>query len=769
MESLSCRLTRYLENRTFWRCLTLTLLLLFLPFYWALASRLPFDLTWDMDLFTVNDALSMNSGQFPTHIDHPKFGMHLLASWSLAAGRALGWVSAANFTELAQAPSPLLVIAEIDLFLRRFEALGIWLSFLLALGLLWRLFPRQRLLPLLAIPLLGLQMGMIYCSMAMRTEACSIFFLLLGLFLFVVLAQAGLRQRRLAYESLAWLAGGFCFGLALLTKLQAIVAMPFFLGVCAYLYARPEPAEALSDQPDTRSDEALTPSLRRGVLLLFGLSLLMWGAVAVWAWQQPTLPGAAPVLIPLRAYREGNLSLGQFLAHLKLQLVWLLLLASPLVCLLLAKLKTLRRLVNVYPLFWVGLFAAFGSPWLAYAGKAHGLSLGWTYLLQMIQSCLWTDTNASTTSAAGAFLPTLEFLFATDQLYLLLALTALAMAGFQLLTLDKAKRKSALILCLVIFFSGVMGILFGSRPLIRDTIWFKFLGSLSTLILIGQILPALSSILLRRVLLLLVLLLPLCAWWSLPETLDQIHWYYAKFVFSRYGAMADAVWTQPGMGYPATIARAYGTRLQAPQDADLARLRQAVAQARQAEVLKTAIAQHFIGAKPPLRALGLAEAGFAVWNQPQGWARFTQIAPELRGSTLINLIVFESEAARQGRHELRAIWDPELLLCLSRSDYQRLFQLAPQGPAPLTIRTEGGLIAYYPITLGVNHPANAASLATYPYFSRFDFGWFHALKSPAFLLLRQSHADATEYPNWPDMEFLLELSDQTEKAEKAAQ
>ncbi|MEZ0369610.1 MAG: hypothetical protein ACAI44_11025 [Candidatus Sericytochromatia bacterium] len=800
---LIARITRSCSHSSLRAGLVVGLLLGFLWLYLSLTRVFPFDLAWDMDMLTVHDALLLNSQQLPQHVDHPKFAMHLISAGALAAGQQLGLVSVSDFAGLRQSPSPMLCIAELTLFLRAVEAVVVWLILVLATALLWRLFPRQHLLRLAAIPLLGLQVGLLYCAMTTRTEAFSIFFLLLGLLLFSSLYTSALRQRRLALEVLAWLLGGFGFGLALLTKLQAIMAAPFFLIVCFYLYSRPASDETADDETpnvgtpgeDPSNDEnppekapadapplwpasngALPSTLQQAIPLLLGLSLLLWSLLAWLAWQTPSLPGLPPVLIPLRDFSAGKLGLAQFLPHLKLQIVWLVLLASAWLSLALARFRPHsphRRFLLLYPLFWCGLLWAFATPLLVAGFRSQGLSRGWQYLLQMAQSCIWTDTNAATAATAGSFSTTLTFALVTNKNYLLLALAAGVIAGY--LLLQPAERSIGLKACLASFFAGTFVLLVGSRAMLRDTIWFEFLGSLSVLILIHHCWPGLRRIPLLQTLLVLCLLIPSCSnGLNLAAAKDQVYVYFAPFQSARYAALVDAFFAKHDMDLPQLFMAAYGQKLFPPDNSDRDILRRAVEQARLLGPLQQIVDLQFINLKVPVRALGLAEPGFPVWSDGTGWARFMGMADFLRGSTLVNPELLPDTSAHSwlgmndqaplnqrwikttggSRIAIYPTWDMQVLICVSRTDYQRLFQLPPPGPAPLQIAVGAHSEGFYPLQIVGDHTLSIVKSLSG--FTEFDRKWLHGFRYPPFFLVRNGNAWGPDFPRWANMEALIE-------------
>lgn len=740
----------------------------FFCWYAFLSQILPFDLPFDMDVITANDVLLINSGQYPLHIDHPKFGMHLLTSAGVALSRWGQMISVANFADLSQSPSPLLCIAELILFLRRFEAGFVWLLLVLALTSLWSLFPRQRLLWLLAVPLLGLQTGLIYSAMVLRTEAFSVFFLLLGLCVFCGLYRLARYSHRLAPEIAAWLLTGFCFGLAQLTKLQAIIAAPLLLAICLYVYLQP-PAENPSPVPE------LPQTFHRPIQLLFGLGALIWLGLAVLAWRQPLLPGMAPKLIPLADFETGQLSLMALLSHLKLQLLWLLLLSSaalsPLASRWLGRWPALQRSARLYPLFWLGLFTAFAAPMAVYIAQPQGLSHGWTYLLQMTQSCLWTDTNATTNGSAGNLLTTLSYVWIAERPYLWLAVAALVLALYALRTRTQPGHKPAQIAALLVFLTGAVALLACSRGNLRDAIWYQFLGNLSLMILIQQTWTLYGTRRLMRVLLSLSVLLPAgLSAWELPLTLDQVYLYFSRQKSYRYSTLISADYATPEMAYPQTMMDAYGRYSYPPdgplppderylfpppgspqaQDRDL--VRRAVAQARLLEPLRKLADLHFINRRLPVSALGLASPRFPVWRQNGAWVRFKSLPPELEGSLLINP-AFATDAKRPSW--IDTAWDSDLLLCIAGKDYRRLFGIAPPKTEQPVRLSQGDItLDYYPIAIKGDYSREGIGKAI-PYFSRFSTGWLEQLGTPAFFLLRNGQGWGTEYPNWSNLEALL--------------
>lgn len=736
------------------------LLLLLLGYFLLLSQQFAFDTAPDMDLMSVHDALLVNSGLAPLHTDHPRFVMQILSSWSVGLARGLGLVSVANLQELGQSPSPILPIAELIMFLRACEAGIVWLLLVLTIRLLWRLFPRQRLLHFLALPLLGFETGLLHCAMILRTEVFSILILLIGLNSFESLLSLSARRSKFWPEALAWLLAGFSLGLAILTKLQAILAAPFFFACGGYIYIRY--AARLS---------AVPARLRQLVAPIFGASLLLWLGLAWLAHQTPTLPGCSALLFTPEA---GELSLKTLLAHMKLQLVWLVLLAS--FGLLPALAWALRRAwpklhqrSPLYCLLGCGLLWAFAAPILTYAGQARGLEHSWAYLLQMTQSVLWTDTSATTSSTAGALASTLPFTWASDRNYPLLAGAGLMFLLLMLIQPGSKRRIQPL--CLGLLIGGDILLLAGARPLLRDMIWFDFLGTLGLLLLLNQSWESLANRRFLRGLLMLCLGLPaLFRTEQLPQALDQIYLNYAPYRSGQFTILANAPCALPEMPYPRLMAAAYGEKLTPPDNPDRDRLRLAVDQARLIGPLRPLADWPFLGRKLPVRALGLASPGLPAWKRDTTWARFSRVESSLNGSLLINPLQLEANARpwswigvnehaplaerwikTTGRQELALFptGDTQLLICLSQPDYERLFLYQLQGPPMLEISLGSSRIPYYVMQIRPSKNVDIHwELAGY---STLSLDWLGSLQNPPFFLIHHGQGWG---PAWPDWELV---------------
>lgn len=745
------------QFKSFYAPLTLVLLTGFWCFYQSLSHYLPFDWPWDMDLMTVNDTLLINSGQLPLHVDHPKFGMHLAMSLALRIGHFLQLVSVGDFSELRMSPSPLLCIAELTQFLRSFEAGICWLMLLLAALLLWRLFPRDPWLHLLGLLLMGFQTGLIYPSLVMRTETFSVLWLLIGMLWFCWLYQRSQARGQPGLEILAWLGGGLGCGLAIITKLQAIQSLPLFWLLAVFLYLR-DSAPAATPAP-------LPP---KRMLLALSLSMAIWAALGWLAWRSPSFVGQPPTLVPLQELAAGHLSPAQLLPDLKLQLAWLLLVTAVLLSPLLARFcppSPLERLLSLLPLFWIGLVLAFFTPLITYLGQAQSLQLGWKLMLQDVQAVLWTNTNASTSFTAGAAGSNLAFVYNTHRGFLLLILGVPVLGVYLLGRLNKAERKLQLA-ALGSFCAGAPLLLLCSRPVHRDTIWFEFLGSLSALLLLHQSWASYKSQRLFQSLLMLCLLGSIgSSAGQLPWTLDQLSLYFSKFLVLKNRPLVTALYSQPGMDYPEIILNAYTHQIYPPDESKRDLLRMAVTQARGFAELKHQVRLHFIGQQPPVRALGLAEIGFPAWSKADVWSRFEQLAPELRGSLLIDPAAIARSQPAQAAGELMPIWSSDSLLCISASDYQQLFQLKPERAAPISLRQGQTRLEYYPIELTGDYDIQLKTQQTQIiYYHRFPLAWLARLQHPPFFLLHGGGGWGPEYPSWSNLQQLLTPENQPEPA-----
>ena len=745
------------------------LIFAFAILYLSLPRMLPFDMTWDMDMTTVQDALLVNSGRLPLHLDHPKFVMHLLTAGALRLGTCLGWISVANLADLAQSPSPMLCAAELVMYLRSFQACFVWLILLLALGILFCLFPRHKGLLLLAAPVLGLQTSLIYGAVTTRTEIFSVFFLLLGLLLFAWLAQLARRRQSLVYEVWAWLLGGFFTGLALINKVQTLTALPLFLGICAYICLRETGFES-------RDARQLPRRLTRAAPALLALLLLAWMALAWQAWYLPPLPGGMPNLIPLQDFLNHELSLGALLSHLKLQIFWAALLSSVWIGLLLAGLKPFRpfaRLLRFYPLFWLGLLPAFALPLFAYLGSPDGLSKSWTFTLQMAKSCIWTDTNTSSTLKAGSVLPTLEFVLSSERGYLLLLGLALGLLIY-LMVLNPAKRAELRLLGLSLG-AGLVVLFIGARPILRDSLWFEFLGVLGLLILFNHSWALLQTRNLARTVLGLGLGLFCCsALVNFAASLDQIALYFIPINSSSYGALLTSGFHPPGQEFPEIFRQAYGPNLYAPKQADNNRLRRAVEQARMLTPIRQLADIPFLNRRLPVKALGLAEPHFPIWQSQGHWARFESLAPSLSGSILVNPALLQPQgsfrdwigmnerAPLSERHikasggdalSLLSTWDAPLLFCLSKTDYERLFQILPAEKPALRIVLGEHHEDYYPLRIQGDEKAPINSQITG--YTEIKLSWLKQFRYQPFFLIQPGKDWGDDYQRWSYLENML--------------
>lgn len=733
------------------------LLLLLLGYFLLLSQQFAFDTAPDMDLMSAHDALLVNSGLAPLHTDHPRFGMQLLSSWSVGIARGLKLISVANLPELGQSPSPILPMAELIMFLRAGEAVIVWLLLVLTIRLLWRLFPRQRLLHFFALPLLGFETGLLHCAMILRTEVFSILILLIGLNGFEALLSLSARRSRFWPEALAWLLAGFSLGLAMLTKLQAILAAPFFFACGGYIYTRY--AAGLSKVP-ARLRQLMPP--------IFGLSLLLWLGLAWLAHQTPTLPGCSALLYSPAA---DELNLKTLLAHMKLQLVWLALLASfgLVPALAWARRRAWPRLhqrSSLYGLLGCGMLWSFAAPMLTYAGQAQGLAHSWSYLLQLTQSVIWTDTSATTSSTAGALAATLQFTWASDRNYPLLAGAGLMFLLLMLMQSQPKQRRQEI--CLGLLLAGDLLLLAGARPLLRDMIWFDFLGTLGLLLLLNQSWDKLASRRFLRGLLILCLGLPaLFRTAQLPQTLDQIYLNYAPYRSGQFVLLANAPCALPEMPYPRLMAAAYGAKLTPPDNSDRDRLRLAVDQARLIGPLRQLADWPFLGRQLPVRALGLASPGLPAWKHDTSWARFSRVENALNGSLLIDPLQLEANARpwswigvnehaplaerwikTTGRQELALFpnGDTQLLICVSQPDYDRQFFYQLQGPPMLEISLGASRIPYYVMQI---RPAKNVDihweLAGY---STLSLDWLRSLEHPPFFLLHHGQGWGPAWPDW---------------------
>lgn len=621
------------------RALLLLALLTALGLFWhyqLLARALPFDSIWDMDITAAQDVLLLNSGEPPSHLDHPTYVMNLLQAAEAGLMHRTKQLSAANLGQLENAPQPLLGLAELTDKLRSLHALAAWLLVVLLALLLWRIYPAQPTLALLALPLLGLQAGPLYNAYTMRTELYSVLLLAVGLWLTHALWQPGSapspwRQR------LTVLLLGLLLGLALLNKIQALSLVFLLPAFGLFCYIRWQ--ASIAETPDIPATE---PQPNRSGLPIFSLSLLLFAGLAGFALTAPVLPGRVVATV---AWNEVLHGLPGTLGRLKVQFFWLGLIASGGLALGLR-----RRLsppwaggLSLWPLFCAGTLLAFVLPLFSLLGHADGLHKGLIYTANLMHATVWIDA-ALFSAGANASAQTLSFALAHRPDLLLLPLAALlvlALAAWQ----QPSRRQAYLGLCATIV-ACLLTLVLGNRPLLRDTLWFELWCSWAGLLGLGEILTSPARTwrpAIRALPLLCVGVISANCLFLAPRESEAIYLYNSTH--GEDGAPYDYFLTK------SVYLRGdnpYARIFDSVFDEDMLRVRRAISQARDWESLHSRMRRPFLNADLPLGSIGLMAPRFAAWKADQSWAHFDKVPAGLEDTAFVALRDIRPHPRSQG-------------------------------------------------------------------------------------------------------------------------
>lgn len=181
------------------------------------ASSLPFYHAWDMDLTTLHDLLLMQSGWFPTHMNHPGLGMYWIFLWAQKIAQWIQFLTPVNIETLFDSYQPLTVLAEQMDFLRQMNALmGVMVGIVCWQSLeILKLSRWSSLFALVAALFLpGIWRFDLYL---IRTETYAIFFWCIAFMYVVLCAQA----KTWAQANRFALLSGFFAALSFFTKIQS--------------------------------------------------------------------------------------------------------------------------------------------------------------------------------------------------------------------------------------------------------------------------------------------------------------------------------------------------------------------------------------------------------------------------------------------------------------------------------------------------------------------------------------------------------------------
>lgn len=253
--------------------------------YFRVSQAYPFYYAWDMDWTTTLDALLLQSGELPHHVNHTGFGMYLVLAWTHRLASALGHVSLRDMSDLAGPGNPLVGIAELADFFRAHTPLvlaAVALAQVVALSWIARLATagdaarasvvRAAPFLLLVLLLVGVQDSAVYHAAFIRTEVYSLLFWSLAL----AAGVAALRARSRRTGALRFGLCGLLLALSWTTKLQSLLLVGWLLLLLLLLR---ELRGARS--PVVRVEPAAGPGrFVPGLCLFAAVGLLVGGAAA---------------------------------------------------------------------------------------------------------------------------------------------------------------------------------------------------------------------------------------------------------------------------------------------------------------------------------------------------------------------------------------------------------------------------------------------------------------------------------------------------------
>ncbi|WP_027191582.1 hypothetical protein [Fundidesulfovibrio putealis] len=414
-------------------------------FYFKANASYSWHFIWDMDLATVLDAIVIQSGYHPDHVNHSGFGMYLLLNCLIGLFNSAGVLSAVSLEGLSQSLNPLSCVAELTDFIRMVSPAVCLASVMLLSAFFFLSFRASLMMTALALLALSTQHSFIYHSTMNRTELFSILYWALGLFSMASSYSFSSPRSRTVWILIA----GCCMGLAILTKLQSFIYVlmaPAMVMLVRRLLCRPVLPFTLSP-----SREGLGRLAALGVF-----NLIFFAGTLALARFQELPPGVWSF-----TEKYGLTSFGLLLL--------LIFIASPIV-LWWARIRTRHDSLPTGLARWTCIMeTGFLAAYLLHFAVLTSVIAGWQYLLADLKMTFFRAPLYTPLSLAEYWSQLSRIaLYAPSTL----ALHLLALAS--LLYFGRARLpKAAQLLCPVVTFAALACAVLSSRPILRDMLWFE--------------------------------------------------------------------------------------------------------------------------------------------------------------------------------------------------------------------------------------------------------------------------------------------------------
>lgn len=429
------------------------------------SQQFPFYFMFDMDLSSVTESLSIQSGKRPDIIMHPGFGMYVIQTAAHWLGVKAGILPPVlTYAQLNQSPEPLLVVAALTDFFRSLSpvlavgtALFLWMACLVA-------FRPARIAAVgwLAV-LLSLESFSYQCAF-IRSELYSVFFWSIAVFLLACSAGRNVSAR----ISVTYIVAGCLLGLSMLTKIQVL----FLLAVSPLLHL-----VFVTVRVHPKCGDVNPPPLHRFRLLGLALVFLACILAAGLLFEVYRTPLASFMMIS-----DHSLTLSP-LGYALLILLGALLASHGLLLTPLADFHSLWTNIIKLDLLCFGFVAAFLSPLLVSAD----LSSGWEWCLLNLR-LLFFDLGLLGARTSDAMIENVSRILAFHPIKYILFALSLAALGVAVRTRRAEFSTKGFLSILSIGMIAIAGMTLGYRPVLRDGIWVELVFGLATITALGALL-----------------------------------------------------------------------------------------------------------------------------------------------------------------------------------------------------------------------------------------------------------------------------------------